>query len=129
MPYADPERRAAYMRAYVKRPMAIIARRRLEKSAARKRKMAGYVVRYLQSAKGKATAALRRVRSAVEIKARGDANHAIRDGLLVRKPCEVCGARKVEAHHDDYAKPLDVRWLCKLHHTELHYAIDRQKHS
>lgn len=40
--------------------------------------------------------------------------------VLDRKPCEVCGATKVEAHHDDYTKPLDVRWLCKRHHAEVH---------
>lgn len=39
---------------------------------------------------------------------------------LERKPCEVCGAAKAEAHHDDYSKPLDVRWLCKRHHAEVH---------
>lgn len=47
--------------------------------------------------------------------------NAIRDGRLVRKPCERCGATVgVEAHHDDYSKPLDVRWLCPKHHMELH---------
>lgn len=53
---------------------------------------------------------------------------AIRRGKLVPKPCEVCGAngkardgrRAVHAHHDDYSKPLDVRWLCKKHHDEFH---------
>ena len=48
---------------------------------------------------------------------------AIRLGRLVRKPCEVCGAAKVEAHHDDYLKPLDVRWLCFKHHREAHGQI------
>lgn len=46
--------------------------------------------------------------------------NALRDGKLVRQPCEKCGAIKVEAHHDDYTKPLDVRWLCKRHHAEVH---------
>jgi hypothetical protein len=48
--------------------------------------------------------------------------HAIKKGLLVKKPCEVCGAKRVEAHHDDYRKPLSVRWLCSTHHREHHRA-------
>jgi hypothetical protein len=41
---------------------------------------------------------------------------AISDGTLVQQPCEKCGKRKSEAHHDDYSKPLDVHWLCRFHH-------------
>jgi len=44
----------------------------------------------------------------------------IRDGKLVKKPCEICGMEKVHAHHDDYARPLDVRWLCEIHHRQWH---------
>lgn len=47
-------------------------------------------------------------------------NNAIRDGRLIRQPCEVCGAERAQAHHDDYSKPLDVRWLCTTHHAEWH---------
>jgi hypothetical protein len=46
--------------------------------------------------------------------------NAIRDGRLRRQPCEVCGNESVQAHHDDYGKPLDVRWLCTTHHAEWH---------
>lgn len=46
--------------------------------------------------------------------------HAIRSGALVRKPCEVCGETDSQAHHDDYTKPLAVRWLCSTHHGEHH---------
>ena len=46
--------------------------------------------------------------------------HAVKAGRLVRQPCEVCGALEVEAHHDDYSKPLDVRWLCPEHHRTHH---------
>ena len=46
--------------------------------------------------------------------------NAIRDGKLVRMPCEVCGTEVAQAHHDDYSKPLDVRWLCTTHHAEWH---------
>lgn len=46
--------------------------------------------------------------------------NAIRDGRLVRQPCEVCGNPRTDAHHDDYSRPLDVRWLCRKHHGEQH---------
>ena len=46
--------------------------------------------------------------------------NAIRDGRIKRQPCEVCGSEKAQAHHDDYSKPLDVRWLCTTHHAEWH---------
>ena len=49
---------------------------------------------------------------------------AVRAGTLVRRPCEVCGAAKVLAHHDDYTKPLDVRWLCQSCHKSHHAAVD-----
>ena len=44
---------------------------------------------------------------------------ALRSGKLVKEPCEVCGAVRVHAHHDDYSKPLEVRWLCPLHHAAV----------
>jgi hypothetical protein len=53
-------------------------------------------------------------------KARQSVYHALKSGKLTRQPCEVCGNPKVEAHHDDYSKPLDVRWLCHKHHREVH---------
>jgi hypothetical protein len=46
---------------------------------------------------------------------------AIRRGHLERQPCEVCGTTEdIHAHHDDYSKPLEVRWLCRTHHIEHH---------
>ena len=46
--------------------------------------------------------------------------YALRSGKIVRQPCEVCGCEEVEGHHEDYSKPLEVRWLCKAHHLEAH---------
>ena len=51
---------------------------------------------------------------------------AIKRGVLHPQPCEMCGEEyrfkdgrlAVQAHHDDYNKPLEVRWLCqKCHHA------------
>lgn len=53
-------------------------------------------------------------------RARREVARAKRRGILKQQPCEKCGATKTHAHHDDYAKPLDVRWLCALHHKEWH---------
>lgn len=53
-------------------------------------------------------------------RARGKVANAVRKGVLERGPCEVCGAVKTDAHHDDYSKPLQVRWLCRLHHRQHH---------
>lgn len=46
----------------------------------------------------------------------------VRAGRIV-KPlfCSACDkVRAVFAHHDDYAKPLEVRWLCKPCHRQWH---------
>lgn len=51
--------------------------------------------------------------------ARSKVSDAIKLGKLVRGTC-VCGSLKTEAHHDDYDKPLEVIWLCRKHHIELH---------
>ncbi len=59
--------------------------------------------------------------------AREAVSSAIRAGRMVRQPCEVCGIEhgfvrsdgtkvRVEAHHDNYDRPLEVRWLCGQHH-------------
>lgn len=49
--------------------------------------------------------------------------NAIKYVKINRNPCSVCGNPKSEAHHSDYSKPLDVVWLCRKHHKELHIKI------
>lgn len=67
----------------------------------------------------------RRYRERADTKVKRDArlalNNAIRRGEIQRQPCEVCGTElRVHGHHDDYTKPLDVRWLCVAHHMAVH---------
>jgi len=47
-------------------------------------------------------------------------NNALRDGRIIKKPCEVCGEIKSQAHHTDYRKYYDVKWLCFKHHRQAH---------
>lgn len=44
----------------------------------------------------------------------------LKHGRMEKLPCEDCGAEIAHAHHDDYNKPKEVRWLCPLHHAEWH---------
>lgn len=58
-----------------------------------------------------------------KLKAQNAVGRALKRGLLKKKPCEKCGKRKSQAHHDDYKYALEVRWLCSLHHAEEHKTL------
>ena len=60
-----------------------------------------------------------------EYKAHTAVHNAVRDGKLIKLPCRVCGSEKVHGHHEDYSKPLDVDWLCAIHHKERHRELGR----
>ena len=57
-------------------------------------------------------------------------DNAIKRGRLIQPDsCENCqtipepmsdGRTRIQAHHDDYDKPLEVRWLCQECHHEQH---------
>ena len=66
----------------------------------------------------------RRIASASpeKTRARRAVNDAIRRGRIVAQPCAVCETSDdVQAHHPDYSKPLEVVWLCRVHHNEVHH--------
>lgn len=60
---------------------------------------------------------------AQKINARARVVYAIKTGKLKRLPCQVCGSPEVHGHHTDYAKPLNVIWLCQKHHQEEHKRV------
>ena len=45
---------------------------------------------------------------------------AVKAGTLKKMTCRVCGVSKTEAHHPDYSRPLDVMWLCRKCHKNIH---------
>ena len=49
-----------------------------------------------------------------------DLGNALKLGKVVKQPCQKCGSPRSEAHHPDYSKPLEVVWLCRIHHVEEH---------
>jgi len=57
------------------------------------------------------------------VKARGILNRAILTDEIKREPCQECGEVRSEAHHRDYSKPLEVLWLCSVHHNATHKEI------
>lgn len=59
----------------------------------------------------------------LKIKAEKFLQYAVKIGKVKKCKCEVCGSFNVHAHHDDYSKPLDVRWLCPLHHKQHHILL------
>ena len=111
---------------YLKNREIVLARAR-DSYVKNKDKKRAYDIEYAKSDRGKEVRhnAVLRQRSGPEwdqkFKARYTMGNAIRDGRLKRGVCEVCGNTHVDGHHDDYSKPLDVRWLCRKHHYELHH--------
>ena len=47
---------------------------------------------------------------------------AVAEGTLERpETCEICGRKtRIEGHHENYDKPLEVKWLCHKCHLRLH---------
>lgn len=59
-------------------------------------------------------------------RAKDAVSYALKTGRLVKGCCEVCDTtERIHAHHEDYSKPLDVHWLCALHHRRLHAGLIR----
>jgi len=52
----------------------------------------------------------------------------LRGEIVPPNCCSICGSsyrfkdgrRAIQAHHDDYNKPLEVRWLCQKCHHKWH---------
>lgn len=61
-----------------------------------------------------------RAKNPEKTRAHGIVRRAIAKGKIVRGACTVCGQTNAEAHHEDYNKPLEITWLCRVHHREHH---------
>lgn len=131
MPHNTKEKRNAYQRKFREENKELVRarerdhyQRNAEKINARKRKK-----RTTDEFRAKKREYYRKSRQKIikqreepvnkqKTKCRALLGYARRRGYITVRPCEVCGNPKVEAHHDDYTKPYDIRWLCKRHHWE-----------
>lgn len=78
--------------------------------------------------KGKKYAATFTAHHPLKRAAHNAVNNAIRDGKLVVQPCERCGyGIGIQAHHEDYSKPLEVVWLCPPCHGARHREINDER--
>lgn len=57
--------------------------------------------------------------------ARRKIRDAIRNKTLIRpEKCSICAVVCIpHGHHEDYSKPLDVVWVCRKCHNEIHKTI------
>lgn len=62
----------------------------------------------------------------VQNRAKSRIRHAQMRGTLVAGTCARASAECrgiIHGHHGDYSRPVDVEWLCALHHREVHSEI------
>lgn len=115
MTLEQKEAKNAYDRLHDKQP----ARKAALRAAARK---------YSASAKGKECSRRKRLANAEKIKATSAVAIALRAGTIERRPCTHCGSdMEVDGHHFDYARPLEVTWLCRRCHVALHVALRKDR--
>lgn len=62
----------------------------------------------------------------LKVRARKIVSYHVQKGNMTRpSKCSRCLKEcKTEAHHEDYTKPLDIVWLCKLCHAEEHRKLN-----
>lgn len=67
----------------------------------------------------------------VEHLARTALGKALATGRVLRpSQCEGCGdVTRVQGHHHDYSKRLEVTWLCRKCHYGVHVAVRRGEYT
>ena len=94
-----------------------------------KKKLFRVAHRESENARGLRRKATEKVKKPNAVSARDKLGRAVRDGKITKCPCVVCGNSRSHGHHSDYTKPLEVIWLCALHHREEHERLKAVGHN
>lgn len=78
--------------------------------------------KYKQTEMGKNSYKRHRIKWPNVYRSRQKVSNAIGSGKITRPlTCSECpSSTRIQGHHDDYGKPLDVRWLCQECHSAWH---------
>lgn len=60
----------------------------------------------------------------IKISAHKKVSYAIKIGKIKIEKC-FCG-EIAQAHHENYNKPLEIIWLCPIHHKARHMELDKK---
>ena len=116
------EEKSAYSKAYYQANRVRMVAKQLIYDEANREKKAAYSKAHYEANREKVIAQVIKYQKAnpEKLKAHEAVRTAVRNGSLVSLPCSECGETKTEAHHYAYDMLLDVIWLCRKHHAQLH---------
>lgn len=81
----------------------------------------------LRYAEDKSSTIARDRKHAEKIKAQHLVQTHVRRGKIIKPNiCSICNceAKRIEGHHADYSKPLEVIWVCNQCHHDIHKALE-----
>ena len=61
-------------------------------------------------------------RNSLQTNARQKLNYQVKIGNIVKpSKCSICKeTKRIHGHHNDYLKPLEVMWVCRQCHADIH---------
>ena len=125
---AHPEKHNMLDKEYYKRNKEVLRERRIKNRDDIRRKGREYVRK--NKDRCRASAKQWSDNNPEKRRAHDKVSKAVRKGVLVPpSECEKCGEDRlqIDAHHEDYSRPLDVKWLCRSCHKEIHIKAKSDK--
>jgi hypothetical protein len=125
VPFVTSEKHRDYCRRYRREHREEIRLSNLKYRESHRDSTREYQKKYFSSHREKVMAAISawKKKSKEKMAAHKILSRAIASGEVVRPARCSCGNPNPLGHHEDYSKPLDVKWLCPSCHKKLHYSM------